>query len=79
MERVIQFLQTYTLENETAQVDNKPIDFFTQVVGRHLKLPMDGLKVEEMPILSKKQYENMFEGEFLRTSKGCPLEKAKHH
>jgi hypothetical protein len=60
-------------------VDDKAIDFFAQIVGRHLKLPMDGLKLEDMFGLSKKQYEDMFERDFFRTSNGCPLEKVKHH
>lgn len=77
--QVTQFLQTYAPDTETAQVDDKTIDFSAQVVARHLKLPMDGLRLGEMSALNSKQYEAMFEGEFVKTPRGCPLDKAKHH
>lgn len=79
VEQATQFLQTYTPATGTAQVDDRAVDFSMQVVARYLKLPMNGMKLEEMPGLNKKQYEDMFEGDFVRTPKGCSLEKAKHH
>lgn len=79
VEPITRFLHTYTPDTGTAQVEARVIDFFVQVVARHLKLPMNGMKLEEMPGLNKKQYEDMFEGDFVRIPKGCPLEKAKHH
>ena len=58
VEQATQFLQTYTPDTGTTQVDDRVVDFSMQVVARHLKLPMNGMKLEEMPGLSKKQYEN---------------------
>lgn len=49
------------------------------LVGRTLKLPVDGEWLDNMPGLAKKQYENMFEGEFPQSPRGCQLNKAKHH
>ena len=40
---------------------------------------MEGLTLEDMPGLTRKQHEHIFEGDFPRTPKGCHLEKAKHH
>lgn len=79
VEQVTQFLHTYAPDIETAQVDGRAINFFAQVVAKHLKLPMDGLMLGKMSTLNSKQYDAMFEGEFVKTPKGCPLEKAKHH
>lgn len=77
VEEVTQFVQTYSPDAETAQVKGKTMDFSTQVVARRLRLPDDGLILDELPGLSKAQQEEMFEGEFIQTPKGCHLDKAK--
>ena len=79
VERVTRFIQSYNPNTETAQVRGQMIDFSVKAVGRQLKLPVDGLLLEDLPGLSKKQHEEMFEGEFPRTPRGCHLEKTKHH
>lgn len=75
----MQFVQTYSPENQTAQMGDWTIDFSVKAVGRLLRLPMEGLTLEDMPGLTRKQHEHIFEGDFPRTPKGCHLEKAKHH
>lgn len=79
VDRVVQFVQTYSPETQTAQVGGRTIDFSVKAVGRLLRLPIEGLTLEDMPGLTRKQHEDMFEGDFPRTPKGCHLEKAKHH
>lgn len=79
VDTVLQFVQTYSPATQTAQVCGRTIDFSVKAVGRHLRLPTEGLTLEDLPGLTKKQHEDMFEGDFPRTPKGCQLEKAKHH
>lgn len=79
VDRVIQFIHTHSSETETAQVEGRTIDFSVNFVGRVLKLPIDGERLDNMPGLTKKQHENMFEGEFPQSPRGCQLNKAKQH
>ena len=79
VEKVNQFIKTYDSDTATAQVDGRTIDVGVNSIARLLWLPKEGLLLDSMPGLTKKQHENLFEGEFIRTPRGCPLDKAKHH
>lgn len=79
VERVEQFISTYSMKSETARVNDRMIDFSAPVIRQFLKLPLEGLLLDQMPELTKEQHEEIFEGEFPRTSKGCLIEKARHH
>lgn len=79
VEEVTQFVQTYSMNTETPQVNGRTIDFSVDMVARHLWLPKDGLLLEKMHGLTKKQHGDMFEEEFPRTPKGCRLDKDRHH
>lgn len=57
-------LPTYSMGIETAQLKGKTIDFLVHAVGEHLRTPIDGLMLEDLSRLSKKQHEDMFEGDF---------------
>lgn len=78
-DQVNQFTKTYNSDTTTALVDGRTIDVGRNAISRLLWLPKEGLLLDSMPGLTKKQHENMFEGEFVRTPRGCPLNKAKHH
>ena len=77
VERVVQFVQTHSIETETAQVDGRTIDFSVAMIGKCLKLPVEGKLVVEMPGLTKQQYGLIFEGDFPRILKECNLEQVK--
>ena len=77
VDRVTEFIQSYTKETATAQVDGRTIDFSVKMIERALKLPSEGQLVEEMPGLTQSQFESWFEGPFPRTPKGCRLDAAK--
>lgn len=77
VDRVIQFVQSYSKETATAKVDGRTIDFSVQMIGRVLRLPSEGQLVEEMPGLTQIQFESWFEGPFPRTPKGCRLDAAR--
>lgn len=79
VEEVTQFIQIYSSEAETAQVKGRTIDFSAQVVARQLRLLANAEELDNMPGLTKKQYVEMFKGEFPRSPRGCQLDKAKPH
>lgn len=68
VERVVQFVRSYSQETATAQVDGRTIDFSVTRVARELKLPQQGQLIEEMPGLTQSQYETWFNGTF---TSGC--------
>ena len=51
--RVVQFIQSYYRETETAQVDGRTIDCSVTKIARLLKLPSEGQFIKEMLDLSK--------------------------
>ena len=79
VDKAAQFIWTYSMDTSTTQVDGRTIDCGIDVIARNLWLPKEGLLLDKMPGLTKKQHEELFEGEFVRTPRGCPLSKAKHH
>lgn len=76
---VIEFVKMHSMSIEIAQVNGRTIDFSVKTVGRLLRLPGDGLAWDQLPGLTKKHHETMFEGEFPQSPKGCQFDKAKHH
>ena len=78
-DQVLQFITTYDSDTATAMVDGRTIDCGLDTIARLLWLPKEGMTLDSMPALTKKQYENIFEGEIVRSPRGCPLNKAKHH
>ena len=54
MEKVTQFVQTYSMDIKTVQMDGRTIDFSEDKVASHLVLPKDGLLLEKMHGLIKK-------------------------
>lgn len=74
LDRVAQFVQSYSKETATTQVDGWTIDFICQDVRVNLEITIRGQLIEDMPGLTKSQYKSLFEGSFPRTPKGCCLE-----
>ena len=56
VDRVTQFVQTYSPETQTAQVRGQTIDFSVKAFGRLLRLPTEGLALEDMPGITQKQH-----------------------
>ena len=77
VERVVQFVRSYSQETATAQVDGRTIDFSVTRVARELKLPQQGQLIEEMPGLTQSQYETWFNGTLPRAAKGCHFDAVK--
>lgn len=76
VEKVEQFISSYSMKSETARVNGRMIDFSAPVLRQFLKLPLEGLLLDQLPGLTKEQHEEIFEGEFPKTSKGCLIDKA---
>ena len=76
---VAQVLETYSEEAGTAKVNGRVIEFSAQTIGRFLKLPADGVTEGQLHKISKKQHDNIFEGEYPRNTKMWPIEKARQH
>lgn len=77
---VNQFVNTYSMKTERAKVDGRIVDFSIMNLGRHLKLPiLDDITEGQLPALTKKQHENIFEGDYPKESKLWKIEKARQH
>lgn len=55
MEKVTQFVQTYSMDIKTVRMDGRTIDFSEDKVASHLMLPKDELLLEKMHRLIKKK------------------------
>lgn len=75
VDKVTHFIQTYSMDIATAQVDGMTIDCGVDAISRHLWLPKDGLSLDAMLGLTKKQHEELFKGEFVRTPRGVSLDQ----
>lgn len=76
---VAQVIETYSDEAATAQVNGRVIELSAQTIGRYLKLPSDGVNEGQLPKLSKKQHDIIFESEYPRDTKLWQAEKARQH
>jgi hypothetical protein len=61
---------------ETAEVDSRVIDFSVPAIGRHLRLLADGITEGQLPMLTRKQHETIFEGEFPKDTRVWRIDKA---
>lgn len=75
--KVVQFVQNYSKDTETAQVDGRTIDCSLKMMERILKLPTVGQSLDDMTVLGKRQFSMVFEGDYPRPPNGCRLEVAK--
>lgn len=59
VEKVAQFISTHSMKSETARVNDRVIDFSAFMLRRFLKLPSEGLLLDQMPGLIKTQHEEI--------------------
>lgn len=76
---VVQFMDTYSIGKETAQVDGRVVPFSAVVIRNHLKLPADGILEGQLPAVTKKQHEVIFEGDYPKETKQWRIIKARQH
>jgi hypothetical protein len=79
VDHTMQFLETYSMSTGTAKVDGLVVDFSVPAIGRHLRLPADGANEGQLPALTRKQHEAIFEGEFPKETRLWRIDKAKSH
>jgi hypothetical protein len=79
VDHVEQFISTYSMKSETARVKDRMVDFSTLGISRILRLPREGLLLDQMPGVAPEQEEEIFDGEYPRTEKGGQIDKARHH
>lgn len=79
VDHVLQFLETYSMGVETATVEGRVVNFSVPTIGRVLRIPADGVGEGQLPALTRKQHEAIFEGEFPRETREWKIDKARHH
>lgn len=64
VDRVNQFIKTYSMTTKQARGDGIVVKIFVKAIGMHLKLPIDGILEGQLPRLTNKQHEVIFEGDY---------------
>ena len=76
---VVQFMNTYSVDTETARVDGRVVSFSVQMIRNHLKLPAEGIFEGQLPGVTKKQHEVIFEGDYPKMPRVWKITKARQH
>ena len=76
---VVQFMDTYSIGTETARVDGRVVPFSVQMIGNHLRLPTEGIVEGQLPAITKKQHEAIFEGDYPKETRVWRIDKARQH
>lgn len=48
-----------------------------QTIGKYLRVPMHGVVEEQLPVLTRKQHEVIYEGDYLKATKVWKIERAR--
>lgn len=78
-EHVLKFLETYSMGTESAKVDGRVVPFSIQAIGRNMRLPVDGITEGQLPAITRKQHELLFEGEFPKGTQVWRIDQAHNH
>ena len=76
---VVQFMNTYSVDTETARVDGRVVSFSVPMIRNHLKLPADGILEGQLPAVTKKQHDVIFEGDYPKMPRVWTIAKARQH
>lgn len=76
---VVQFMNIYSVDTETATVDDRIVSISVPMIRNHLKLPAEGILDGQLPAVTKKQHEVIFEGDYPKVPRVWKIAKARQH
>lgn len=69
MDWVNWFINTYNEETKTTQIHGEVINFFVHTTGMYVRFLIDVVSEGQLPIVTKKKYDIIFEGEYPKDTK----------
>ena len=77
VDRVNQFVSTYSMKTEKTRVDRREVNFSVQSIGQQVKLPTSGTTEGQLSIVKKKQHDTISEGEYPKVTRQWKIDKAR--